>query len=180
MDFVCRPNAFARANETGIAIVQAGRDEVGFQSWTTPGRYHSHWQPYPIFHPGPLGVYLSKAPTGNVKDYDGSGEWFRILELGLNESVPMNATQQWYAEGQKQVCVTPLRFTRLCAKERIPKIKFRIPETTPPGQYLLRIEHLYLHSTAKGLQSFINCAHVDIRGPGGGKFSAFVIHMVRR
>lgn len=34
-----------------------------------------------IFHPGPINVYLSKAPS-TAASYDGSGDWFKISELG--------------------------------------------------------------------------------------------------
>ncbi|KAJ5648794.1 glycosyl hydrolase family 61-domain-containing protein [Penicillium longicatenatum] len=39
-----------------------------------------------IQHPAPMQVYLSKAP-GDVKDYDGSGDWFKVYELGPTERV---------------------------------------------------------------------------------------------
>lgn len=102
IDLACRENAFKSANKTSIATIRAGIDELGFQAGANPGP-RTKWQPYTIYHPGPLGVYLSKAPTGNVREYDGSGEWFRIYSLGLNESIPMNETQQWYAEGNDTV-----------------------------------------------------------------------------
>jgi len=35
----------------------------------------------PVYHQGPVSVYMSKAP-GAAKDYDGSGGWFKILDLG--------------------------------------------------------------------------------------------------
>ena len=112
IDLACRENAFKSANQTNVAVIRAGSDEVGFQTGTVPAP-RSKFQPYPIFHPGPLGVYLSRAPTGNVLEYDGSGEWFRIYALGYNESIPINATQQWYAENNETVghyCVAALPF----------------------------------------------------------------------
>lgn len=33
-----------------------------------------------IYHAGPLQIYMSKA-TGDVKSYDGSGDWFKISEV---------------------------------------------------------------------------------------------------
>lgn len=38
-----------------------------------------------IFHPGPINVYLSKAPS-TAASYDGSGDWFKISELGATIS----------------------------------------------------------------------------------------------
>lgn len=35
-----------------------------------------------LYHDGPIVAYLSKAP-GDVREYDGSGDWFKIYELGL-------------------------------------------------------------------------------------------------
>ena len=39
--------------------------------------------------------------------------------------------------------------------------------TTPPGKYLMRIEHFWPTSMDYS-QWFINCAHINIIGPGGG------------
>ena len=38
-----------------------------------------------VTHPGPLNVWLSKSP-GDVKDYDGSGAWAKIFEMGADIS----------------------------------------------------------------------------------------------
>ncbi|KAF2464193.1 uncharacterized protein BDR25DRAFT_204961, partial [Lindgomyces ingoldianus] len=146
-DIACR-DSFEAANRTGIANITAGRDRVGFESGVKPSQ-RSHYKPYPIFHPGPLSAYLSKVPTDDIYSYDGMGEWFKIYELGWNESVPENATQQWY----------PMRNT---------SIEWTIPATTPPGQYLLRIEHIFPHKTTEALQLYVNCAQIQINGPGGG------------
>lgn len=48
------------------------------------------------------------------------------------------------------------------------QLNFTIPEKTPPGKYLLRIEHLYISAYYKATQMYINCAHIEIFGPGGG------------
>lgn len=47
---------------------------------------------------------------------------------------------------------------------------FKIPASTPPGQYLLRIGHIALHGaeTVDGAQFYIACTRVDVRGSGGG------------
>jgi hypothetical protein len=49
-----------------------------------------------IYHTGPIQVYMSKA-SGDVKSYDGSGDWFKI------SSVPADITASaisWADEGQ--------------------------------------------------------------------------------
>jgi hypothetical protein len=35
-----------------------------------------------VYHIGPTSLYMSKAP-GDVKDYDGSGDWFKINDWGM-------------------------------------------------------------------------------------------------
>lgn len=50
------------------------------------------------------------------------------------------------------------------------QMNFTIPETIPPGKYLLRGEHLFpLYPGYANLQFYVGCVHVDIVGPGGGK-----------
>lgn len=35
-----------------------------------------------LSHPGPLSVWMSKAPDGTAANaYDGSGDWFKVYEL---------------------------------------------------------------------------------------------------
>lgn len=47
-------------------------------------------------------------------------------------------------------------------------MNFTIPKTTPPGKYLVRVEHFNISPYYNGTQQFINCAHVEVTGPGGG------------
>ena len=35
---------------------------------------------------------MSKAPGGNVREYDGTGEWFKIFELGVEGPSAVNST----------------------------------------------------------------------------------------
>ncbi|KAK2810363.1 hypothetical protein FQN50_003094 [Emmonsiellopsis sp. PD_5] len=99
-------------------------------------------------HPGPVAVYLS-ASDGDVKAYDGSGAWFKISESGAE--------------------ITPeaITFPSMDATE----YTFEIPAATPPGEYLLRIEHVGLHGASEvgGAQFYISCAQVKIEGTGGGE-----------
>ncbi|KAL5351190.1 hypothetical protein ACLOAV_003041 [Pseudogymnoascus australis] len=101
-----------------------------------------------IFHPGPINVYLSKAPS-TAASYDGSGDWFKISELGATIST---SAITWPASN-------------------IAEYTFEIPSSTPPGEYLLRIEHIALHSagTADGAQFYISCAQLKISGSGEGR-----------
>ncbi|CAI4217462.1 unnamed protein product [Parascedosporium putredinis] len=86
-------------------------DTVGFKSSGRIG--------LDIYHPGPGLAYLSKAPTGmGVRDYDGSGDWFKIAEIGLNvtySALPGNEGKiSWDLRGRYEFMI-------------------RIPERTPPG-----------------------------------------------
>ncbi|GKT89513.1 cellulose-growth-specific protein [Colletotrichum tofieldiae] len=97
-----------------------------------------------IEHPGPGFVYMSKAP-GDLNSYDGSGDWFKVYETGLcgnNPSVDTN----W------------------CSWQ-----KDRIEFTHPPGNYLVRVEHIGIHESHVGkAQFYMECAHLKITGSGGG------------
>ncbi|POS73227.1 fungal cellulose binding domain-containing protein [Diaporthe helianthi] len=94
---------------------------------------------------------MSKAP-GNVSDYDGSGEWFKVHELGMSLNPDSKSKYDrvlWNSMNQDQ-------FT------------FRLPTTTPPGQYLLRIESAQITASFNSTQRFVQCAQIDVEGPGGG------------
>jgi hypothetical protein len=67
-DIRCNAGGLSSGPSTLTAAVVAG-STVGFKLDQS------------IFHPGPITVYLSKAP-GKAADYDGSGAWFKIAELG--------------------------------------------------------------------------------------------------
>jgi hypothetical protein len=51
-----------------------------------------------------------------------------------------------------------------------------LPAATPNGQYLLRIEHIGLHSagSAGGAQFYISCAQIEVTGGGNGSPSPTV------
>ncbi|KAI5791788.1 glycoside hydrolase [Peziza echinospora] len=101
-----------------------------------------------VGHPGPFNAYLGKAPS-DVKTWDGSGaNWFRIWQKGTTSITSSGMTwddtsSQW---------------------------TFTIPKSTPNGQYLLRFEHIALHSagSANGAQFYISCAQIKIINGGSG------------
>ncbi|KAG9079125.1 hypothetical protein FS749_008807 [Ceratobasidium sp. UAMH 11750] len=82
----------------------------------------------PLSHPGPTQVYLGKVPSGQTAaTWDGSGaNWFKIYALGADFSTGSLA----WPSSNKQT------FT------------FKIPSGVPAGNYLLRIEHIALHSAS--------------------------------
>ncbi|KAH8656692.1 glycoside hydrolase family 61 protein [Tricladium varicosporioides] len=101
-----------------------------------------------IGHEGPAQIYMSRAPNDDIENYQGDGEWFKIAYLG-----PSNDTN-WSVEYQSDV-------------------NFTIPLTTPPGKYLLRIEHIWPMHTKGYAQHYVNCAHIKVIGPGGGTPTGF-------
>ena len=101
-----------------------------------------------IEHPGPGFVYMSKAPD-SVAGYDGSGDWFKVYETGLCGNNPGN-DGNW------------------CSYQK-DRLEFTIPLKTPPGEYLVRVEHIGLHEAFKDrAQFYIECAQLKVNGPGGG------------
>jgi hypothetical protein len=51
-------------------------------------------------------------------------------------------------------------------------MNFTIPRTTPPGKYLIRVEHMNISPRYNETQQFINCAQVEVTGEGGGMSSS--------
>ena len=92
-----------------------------------------------ISHPGTLQFYMAKVPAGQTAaSFDGSGAvWFKIFSQGPNIS-PAGLT--WPSQGLRDVAV-------------------QIPQCLAPGDYLIRIEHIALHSagSAGGAQFYIAC-----------------------
>jgi hypothetical protein len=64
-----RCNAGADGKKTQTVTVKAG-DSFTFSLDT------------PVYHNGPVSLYMSKAP-GAAADYDGSGGWFKIYDWGM-------------------------------------------------------------------------------------------------
>jgi hypothetical protein len=77
---------------------------------------------------------MSKAP-GDVSQYDGSGSWFKVFQLGTIS--PWNGTDPGYLVWKKN------------------KFTFTLPAEIPAGQYLMRIEHIAVHPPYKAKQFFL-------------------------
>ncbi|WYZ42045.1 hypothetical protein EsH8_V_000940 [Colletotrichum jinshuiense] len=107
-----------------------------------------------IYHDGPVTVWLSPVGSGSVTTYDGSGPWAKIWELGAQTG---NGQIKFPASNQAA-------------------FNFQIPSCTPPGEYLLRIEQIGLHSASAkgGAQFYISCAQIKVTGAGSGQFSPTV------
>ncbi|KAH7131614.1 glycosyl hydrolase family 61-domain-containing protein [Dactylonectria estremocensis] len=107
-----------------------------------------------IGHPGPLAVYMSKAPTGtDANAYEGDGDWFKVYSLTTSDIT--DAGLQW---------------ATYVNNAGIHNFTFALPEDLAPGDYLMRAEHIGLHAagSAGGAQFYIGCAQLTVTGSGSG------------
>ncbi|KAK4032570.1 glycosyl hydrolase family 61-domain-containing protein [Parachaetomium inaequale] len=150
-NITCGRAAFDSAPQTETVDVLAGF-EVGFRVSTDGnGNRNPAYNQYPVFwHPGPAQIYLSRAPNDDLQSYKGDGDWFKIAYAGPTDN------QHW--------SLWP----------SVSDFNFTIPKTTPPGKYLMRIENFMPTASKYYLQFYINCAFVNIIGPGGGTPTEFV------
>lgn len=137
-DIRCNQGAFASAGKTQVLTVNAG-DEVRFK--LAVGAKFGH--------PGPEFVYMSKAPTGSVQAYDGSGDWFKIHELGVCDGGDFTSTA-WCDYNRDWVAA-------------------KIPKDTPNGEYLVRAEHIGVHrSHVNQPEHYVSCMQVKVQNGGSG------------
>ncbi|GLB06588.1 hypothetical protein AtubIFM57258_001898 [Aspergillus tubingensis] len=138
-DFRCNLGSFSNAAKTDVAEVAAG-DTIGMKLFYDTS----------IAHPGPGQVFMSKAPTGNVQEYEGDGEWFKIWEKTLCNEEGDLTKDAWCTWGMSE-------------------FEFQIPAETPAGEYLVRAEHVGLHGAqANEAEFFYSCAQVKVTGSGTG------------
>jgi len=102
-----------------------------------------------ISHPGVASMWLSKVPAGETAaTYDGNAkQWFKIWQ---DTPTFTGGKINWADQGAK---TTP----------------FKIPSCIAPGEYLLRAEHVGLHSagSAGGAQFYIGCTQISVSGGTG-------------
>lgn len=141
-DFICNAGGLDAdiMAKTSTYTVQAG-DNVGFTINSNIG------------HPGPLHVYMSKAPDSTTaKAYKGAGDWFKVYSLTTSSIT--DAGLQWatYVDGG------------------INNFTFTLPTDLAAGEYLMRAEHIALHgaSTKGGAQFYLGCAQLKVEGSGTG------------
>ncbi|KAJ7586786.1 glycoside hydrolase [Mycena floridula] len=127
---------------TASTISVAAGSTVGF---TVSGN------PSNLYHAGVLNVYMAKAPTGtDVANWDGSGTvWFKIYQISA------------VTDGGTSITFPTTGMT---------EVTFPIPPQTPSGQYLIRTEHIAIHSASSfgGAQFYIACAQVQVCPSGTG------------
>jgi len=103
-----------------------------------------------ISHPGPLQFYMAKVPAGKTAaTFDGSGAvWFKTYSQGATFS----GGQMTFASSGKTT------------------VDFTIPKSLPSGEYLVRVEHIALHSAGStgGAQFYLSCAQVKVNNGGSG------------
>lgn len=141
-DFVCNQGGLDAdiMAKTSTYAVQAG-DTVGFTINANIG------------HPGPLHVYMSKAPDGTTAQaYDGSGDWFKVYAATTSSITDEGLQWATYVGGG------------------ISNFTFTLPEDLPAGDYLMRGEHIALHGagSAGGAQFYMGCAQLTVEGSGTG------------
>ncbi|KAF2666403.1 cellulose-growth-specific protein, partial [Microthyrium microscopicum] len=92
-----------------------------------------------IFHPGPLLFYMAKVPAGQSADkWEPKGDvWFKIAQSTVSGN---GGSMQFSA---------------------------KIPNATPAGEYLVRIEHIAMHQPGTP-QLYIACGQVKVSGAGSG------------
>ncbi|EJT82373.1 hypothetical protein GGTG_02346 [Gaeumannomyces tritici R3-111a-1] len=108
------------------------------------------WNGGKILHPGPSTVHMSRAPR-DVRQYQGDGDWFKVY--------------------QDIICgvQNPLRNTDWCSWDK-PEVGFTLPRDTPPGQYLVRVEHIAIHGAQSAdTEFYFTCAQIEVTGSGSGR-----------
>ncbi|KAJ4295363.1 hypothetical protein N0V90_007375 [Kalmusia sp. IMI 367209] len=138
-NFTCGRDAIKSAGATETAALIAG-SQIGFR--VIPQIDVGNPYNNTIFHEGPGYIYMAKAPESGLGTWVGDeGDWFKIKEWLAVDATHWSINKTW----------SDLNFT--------------IPESTPPGRYLLRVEQF---TFSPYVQFYVNCAQVDILGVGGG------------
>ncbi|KAK7047436.1 hypothetical protein VNI00_006667 [Paramarasmius palmivorus] len=111
-----------------------------------------------MYHQGVASIYMARAP-GSVDGWDGSGQvWFKVHEI---PAVADGNTIEFPSTG-------------------LTGITFTVPKNLPSGEYLIRAEHIALHSASsfggalpRAAQFYIGCAQVEVTN--GGKLSNILL-----
>jgi cellulase len=99
-------------------------------------------------HHGPITAWLAKVDSAANVGNPGSLSWFKVAEDSLDVS-----TGKWAVD--KMVSQNGWSY-------------FTMPTCIAPGEYLLRVELLALHSAhqQRGAQFYISCANIKVTGSG--------------
>ena len=135
-----------------------------------------------ISHPGPMAFYIAKVPAGQTAaTWDGKGQvWSKIYQdmpsFGGGLKWPTQGTLSpflffpshslfWSLSGVSAAYTSH-------ASTGVKSVSVTIPRCLQNGEYLLRAEHIGLHSagSAGGAQFYISCAQLSVSG-GSGTYS---------
>jgi hypothetical protein len=188
----CGRDHMAHAAETEVMKVKAG-DEIEIvatiQMPTANGFYPpiTYWDDCPegrgicrsdgkegwfnrVYHPGPVMAHLSKVPEGmDVHEYDGTGEWVKIYTLGASVGKgdhPDRPRLMWPNNNDRSDLPPP-------------RMRLTLPKQTPHGQYLLRLDSVYIggmitypgeteESLYRNAQVYGACVHIDVESEASG------------
>lgn len=139
---------------------------------------------YSITHPGPVLFYMAKVPAGKTAaDWDGSGNvWFKIDEMAPSVSA---SGLSWPSDGMKHSLISVANVytedhpTVLMSETHplgLNKLTTTIPSSLPDGDYLIRVEHIALHSAGGqgGAQFYLACGQLTVTNGGSGSPSPLV------
>ncbi len=123
-----------------------------------------------INHPGPTQYYLAKVPEGSsATKWDGSGNvWFKFHTT--TAIMDKNKQLAWPNQSeQRLMSIYPTAVKRLLIQDsdEYTTVNATIPNDTPSGEYLLRVEQIALHIPNKP-QIYLACSQVKVTGGSGG------------
>ncbi|KAK4156345.1 glycoside hydrolase [Chaetomidium leptoderma] len=114
---------------------------------TTAGSSVTYYSNQGVFHPGPMQFYLARVPDGqSVNSWNGDGAvWFKVY----HEQPNFGSQLTWPSTGKSSFNVP-------------------IPSCIRSGYYLLRAEHIAIHSAGSsgGAQFYVSCAQIGVTGGG--------------
>jgi hypothetical protein len=118
------------------------------------------------YHPGPFQSYLAKVPEGqDINTWDPTGAvWFRIYA----EQPKFGSQVTWSSKFLASPSSRQHELTTVRAGAANYDIK--IPQCIAPGKYLMRNEHIAIHTAQSkgGAQFYLSCAQLEVTG-GGSK-----------
>lgn len=158
--------------DTETADVKAG-SKIGFKIY------------YSITHPGPMMAYMAKVPSGeSAATWDGSGEaWFKIdgMEPTVSESGLSWPAEGTYIHTYIHTCCSALHRPCMYIQADFLQLglstyEVTLPSSLPDGEYLIRVEHIALHSAGGqgGAQFYLACGQLNVSGGGNGTPSPLV------
>lgn len=151
LDIRCNVNA---STATAKTLSVAAGSKLGFTAFAS------------ISHPGPMLFYMAKVPAGKTAaTWDGSGSvWFKVYQdgptFGNSLTWPTSGRLRlfWHSAGHADTSTGATQ------------VFFNIPKSVPTGEYLVRAEHIALHTagTVGGAQFYLSCGQISVTGGGSG------------